>query len=72
PALALRAHAVLVAERLVLAAAVVAAGAGTTPALALLTPLLTVSVITQSRMRSRHEFPAPLADGGPTLPGPRP
>ncbi|AGP60772.1 UbiA family prenyltransferase [Streptomyces rapamycinicus] len=73
PALALRAHAVLVAERLVLAAAVVAAGAGAAPALALLTPLLAVSVITQSRMRSRHEFPAPpLADGGPTLPDPRP
>nr|WP_202543788.1 UbiA family prenyltransferase [Streptomyces sp. SID8382] len=72
PALALRAHAVLVCERLVLAAAVVAAGAGAVPALALLTPLLAVSVITQSRMRSRHEFPAPLADGRPTLPDPRP
>jgi 4-hydroxybenzoate polyprenyltransferase/geranylgeranylglycerol-phosphate geranylgeranyltransferase len=55
--LALRSHEVLVAERLVLAAAVIAGGWGALPALALLLPALTVSVLTQRHMRARHEFP---------------
>ncbi|MER6142330.1 UbiA family prenyltransferase [Streptomyces sparsogenes] len=68
---ALRAHQVLVAERLVLAAAVLATGAGTAPALAVLVPCLAVSVVTQARMRAAYEFPtpphhpAPVPDPGP-------
>jgi len=57
PARALRAHAVLVAERLILAGAVLAGGRGPAPALAVLAPLLALSVATQARMRTRHEFP---------------
>jgi geranylgeranylglycerol-phosphate geranylgeranyltransferase len=57
PGRALRAHEVLVAERLVLAAAVLAGGWGLFPALAVLVPLLGFSVLTQARMRTRHEFP---------------
>jgi 4-hydroxybenzoate polyprenyltransferase/geranylgeranylglycerol-phosphate geranylgeranyltransferase len=54
---ALRAHQVLVAERLVLACAVVAAGAGAPFALAVLLPVVAFSVITQNSMRARHEIP---------------
>ncbi|BBB01325.1 putative UbiA prenyltransferase [Actinacidiphila reveromycinica] len=58
---ALRAHEVLVVERLVLTAAVVAAGAGAPVALCLLAPLLAFSVVTQAVMRARHELPPPAA-----------
>jgi geranylgeranylglycerol-phosphate geranylgeranyltransferase len=54
---ALGAHELLVAERLVLAGAVVAGAAGVGPALLVLLPALAFSVITQARMRARHEFP---------------
>ncbi|WP_328617557.1 UbiA family prenyltransferase [Amycolatopsis sp. NBC_00355] len=56
---ALRAHELLVAERLVLAAAVVAGAAGARFALALAAPVLAFSLVTQALMRSRHEFPVP-------------
>ncbi|EST38184.1 hypothetical protein N566_08865, partial [Streptomycetaceae bacterium MP113-05] len=60
--LALRSHEVLVAERLVLAAAVLAGGWGATAALGLLLPALALSILTQRHMRARHEFPpAPTA-----------
>ena len=64
--IALRAHELLVAERLVLAAAVIAGAVGPWPALALLTPALAFSLITQALMRSRHEFPVPPARGKDT------
>lgn len=57
PALALRAHEVLVAERLVLAGAVMAGGWGAGVAGAVTGPLLVVSLLTQAGMRRRHEFP---------------
>ncbi|MFJ1748711.1 UbiA family prenyltransferase [Streptomyces sp. NPDC088116] len=57
PALALRAHEVLVVERLVLAGAVMAGGWGAAVAGAVTGPLLVVSLLTQARMRRRHEFP---------------
>ncbi|MFI0817318.1 UbiA family prenyltransferase [Streptomyces sp. NPDC021098] len=74
PVRALRAHEILVAERLILAGAVLSGGWGPTPALTLLTPLLALSVLTQRRMRARHEFPPegaeptahPLPDRAPT------
>lgn len=53
---ALRAHQVLVAERLVLASAVTAAGAGAAFAVAVLLPVCTFSVIIQNVMRPRHEI----------------
>ncbi|MFG2196435.1 UbiA family prenyltransferase [Streptomyces sp. NPDC048639] len=56
PPRALAAHEVLVSERLVLAAAVVAGGIGPTAALSLLLPLLAVTVLAQSRMRARYEL----------------
>jgi len=56
---ALHAHELLVAERLVLAAAVIAGAAGTRFALALTAPVLAFSLVTQALMRSRHEFPVP-------------
>ncbi|WNV87110.1 UbiA family prenyltransferase [Umezawaea sp. Da 62-37] len=56
---ALRAHKVLVAERLVLACAVTAAGAGAPFAVAVLLPIVAFSVITQNAMRTRHEIPPP-------------
>lgn len=59
--LALRSHEVLVGERLVLAAAVLAGGWGMLPALGWLLPLLALSLLTQQRMRGRHEFPADAA-----------
>lgn len=54
---ALRAHEVLVGERLVLAGAVLAGGWGAVTGLAVLLPLLAVSLPAQRRMRRRHEFP---------------
>ncbi|QFU88213.1 UbiA family prenyltransferase [Amycolatopsis sp. YIM 10] len=54
---ALRAHEVLVGERLVLAAAVVAGSAGPAFALAVLVPVLVLSLATQAVMRARHEIP---------------
>ncbi|OLR93895.1 ubiquinone biosynthesis protein UbiA [Actinokineospora bangkokensis] len=54
---ALRAHEVLVAERLVLACAVTAAGAGAAFAVTVLVPVLVFSVLTQNAMRSTHEIP---------------
>lgn len=53
---ALRAHEVLVAERLVLAAAVLALTVPVVPVVALLLPVLVFSVWTQAAMRSRHEI----------------
>ncbi|MEU1804401.1 UbiA family prenyltransferase [Streptomyces sp. NPDC019937] len=73
PARALRAHEVLVAERLILAAAVLAGGRGPAPALAVLVPLLALSLLTQARLRARHEFPPDdgEAEGSPeTVPRP--
>ncbi|CAM03916.1 4-hydroxybenzoate polyprenyltransferase/geranylgeranylglycerol-phosphate geranylgeranyltransferase [Saccharopolyspora erythraea NRRL 2338] len=62
---ALRAHELLVAERLVLAAAVVAGAAGGRFAVALVLPVLLFSLLTQALMRARHEFPpAAVAAGG--------
>ncbi|MFF1417765.1 UbiA family prenyltransferase [Streptomyces sp. NPDC058280] len=82
--LALRSHEVLVGERLVLAGAVLAGGWGPVAGLAVLLPLLAISLVTQRRMRARHEFP-PEAPGalsrrqgavaparGTALPRPRP
>ncbi|MEV0643202.1 UbiA family prenyltransferase [Streptomyces sp. NPDC050619] len=54
---ALRAHEVLVAERLVLAAAVSAGGQGPGTAAAVVVPVLLFSLVTQKLMRSGHEFP---------------
>jgi geranylgeranylglycerol-phosphate geranylgeranyltransferase len=53
---ALRAHELLVGERLVLAIAVTAGAAGPVAALALL-PLMVFSLVVQALMRARHEFP---------------
>ncbi|QUH03717.1 UbiA family prenyltransferase [Saccharopolyspora erythraea] len=62
---ALRAHELLVAERLVLAAAVFAGAAGGRFAVALVLPVLLFSLLTQALMRARHEFPpAAVAAGG--------
>jgi geranylgeranylglycerol-phosphate geranylgeranyltransferase len=70
-AVALRAHKVLVVERLVLTAAVIAAGTGARTVLWLLAPVLVFSVVTQRAMRSRHELPPPAAvqPGGEGRPG---
>lgn len=54
---ALRSHAVLVAERLVLADALLVPGLGLPAALLILAPMLAVTVVTQRTMRTRHEFP---------------
>lgn len=56
PRKALRAHEILVAERLVLAGAVVSRGLGSAWALVLLAAALAVSLTTQSLLRTRHEF----------------
>ncbi|MFL6162125.1 MAG: UbiA family prenyltransferase [Jatrophihabitantaceae bacterium] len=53
---ALRAHAMLVLERVVLAAAVVGLGLGIGWQLALAVPLVALTGWTQSRMRSQHEL----------------
>ncbi|MBV8933906.1 MAG: UbiA family prenyltransferase [Kutzneria sp.] len=71
PTVALRAHSILVVERLVLAGAVLAGGVGFLPAAAVLVPALAVSVLTQATMRERHEFPTGLdAPGRAGLPDP--
>ncbi|MEU7476411.1 UbiA family prenyltransferase [Lentzea sp. NPDC042327] len=57
PRRALRSHELLVAERLVLAAAVVAGAAGPWTAVLVVAPALAFSLVLQARMRSRHEFP---------------
>ncbi|MFD7504258.1 UbiA family prenyltransferase [Streptomyces sp. NPDC059850] len=54
---ALRAHEVLVAERLILAGAVLAGGWPLPQTLAVLIPLLTLSVLTQATLRAHHEIP---------------
>lgn len=59
PRTALRAHGVLVVERLILAAALLVPGAGPVTALAVLVPALLLTVTTQRAMRARHEFPDP-------------
>ncbi|MGA8117483.1 MAG: UbiA family prenyltransferase [Actinocatenispora sp.] len=53
---ALRSHEVLVAERLVLAGALLVPSLGLPVALAILVPMLAVTLGTQRAMRSRHEF----------------
>lgn len=60
---ALRAHEVLVLERIWFAGAVLAIGFGFARALALLLPALALTWWTQVRMRSGYEF----GDGGPAL-----
>ncbi|SES14505.1 4-hydroxybenzoate polyprenyltransferase/geranylgeranylglycerol-phosphate geranylgeranyltransferase [Lentzea xinjiangensis] len=64
PRRALRSHETLVAERLVLTAAVVAGAAGPVTALLVLVPALAFSLVLQGRMRSRHEFPDEASNGG--------
>ncbi|MFE0488292.1 MULTISPECIES: UbiA family prenyltransferase [Streptomyces] len=66
---ALRAHEVLVAERLVLAAAVLAGARGVVTATVVLLPVLLFSLVTQKLMRAGHEFPpapAPLFGKDPS------
>lgn len=57
---ALRAHAVLVVERVVLASAVVGLGLGVGWQLALVIPLAVLTWSTQSAMRTRHELGSPV------------
>ncbi|MFF5016554.1 UbiA family prenyltransferase [Streptomyces sp. NPDC001165] len=57
PRVALRAHEVLVAERLVLADALLVPRLGPTAALGILGPLLVLTIGVQRTMRSGHEFP---------------
>lgn len=57
PRAALRAHELLVAERLVLAGAVIAGATGPLFAFTLTAPVLAFSLVTQALMRSGHEFP---------------
>lgn len=54
---ALRAHKLLVIERLVLACAVLLTGVGVRTAVLVLLPVLVFSGLTQALMRSRHELP---------------
>ncbi|MFD0373315.1 UbiA family prenyltransferase [Streptomyces sp. NPDC127114] len=56
PRTALRAHEVLVAERIVLADALLVPGLGPALALGILVPLLVLTLGVQHRMRSGHEF----------------
>jgi geranylgeranylglycerol-phosphate geranylgeranyltransferase len=63
----LRAHEVLVAERLVLASAVVAGGRGLVTAVVVLGPALVVSVLAQSWLRARHEFPSSVPSRSPAV-----
>ncbi|HEY0640562.1 MAG TPA: UbiA family prenyltransferase [Pseudonocardiaceae bacterium] len=65
---ALRAHELLVIERLGLACAVIAAGLGGAVAVTLLLPALAVTWWTQSRMRAAHEFG--VAPSGAVTPDP--
>jgi len=63
---ALRAHSVLVIERVVLASAVVGLGLGVAWQLGLAVPMVALTWWTQSQMRTRHE----LGSATPTLPTP--
>ncbi|GAA1403763.1 hypothetical protein GCM10009639_49050 [Kitasatospora putterlickiae] len=54
---ALRSHEVLVIERMVLAAALLVPGFGGPVVIAVLVPLLALTLGTQQAMRSRYEFP---------------
>jgi geranylgeranylglycerol-phosphate geranylgeranyltransferase len=65
-AVALRAHSVLVIERVVLASAVVGLGLGVAWQLGLAVPMVALTWWTQSQMRRRHE----LGSATPTLPAP--
>lgn len=56
PPVALKAHAILVAERVMLAGAFIGLAAGPAATLATAVPALLVTVLLQSRMRSRYEF----------------
>lgn len=56
PRVALRAHEVLVAERVVLAGALLVPGLGPPAALGLVVPLLSLTLATQRGMRARYEF----------------
>lgn len=60
--IALRAHEVLVAERLVLASALLAPGLGVPMAVGILALVLAVTLATQRTMRSRHEFPPDVSE----------
>jgi geranylgeranylglycerol-phosphate geranylgeranyltransferase len=64
---ALRAHEVLVVERLVLASAAVAGGLGLPVAVALLVPMAALTLVTQRSMRAGHEI-APTAAASLELP----
>ncbi|WP_305788016.1 UbiA family prenyltransferase [Symbioplanes lichenis] len=55
--LSLRSHEVLVVERMVLAAALLVPGLGGATVLAILAPLLALTLVSQQTMRSRYEFP---------------
>ncbi|WP_405623687.1 UbiA family prenyltransferase [Streptomyces sp. NBC_00076] len=57
---ALRGHEVLVAERLVLAAGVIAGALGPATAALAVVPVLLFSLVTQKLMRAGHEFPPAL------------
>lgn len=65
---ALRAHELLVLERIGFAGAAVGLGFGLLPAIAVVVPALTVSWWTQSRMRAGYEL-GPAAGPGPTATG---
>ncbi|GAA4548924.1 UbiA family prenyltransferase [Amycolatopsis samaneae] len=67
---ALRAHEILVAERVLLAGAFVSLGGGALTGLPILAAVLAVSLATQRKMRHRHEFGVPGAvpvDAGTVL-----
>ena len=63
-AFALHMHEVLCLERIVLASALIAWGAGTAAAIGVGVPALTVTWLSQVKLRARHEFatlPVPAA-----------
>ncbi|MBW8484297.1 UbiA family prenyltransferase [Actinomadura parmotrematis] len=68
PAVALRAHALLVVERTVLACAFVGLAAGPAAALLAAAPAVLVTALLQARMRAHHEFgrPAPIMEDNRT------
>jgi geranylgeranylglycerol-phosphate geranylgeranyltransferase len=63
--IALRAHEVLVAERLVLADALLVPSLGLPVALGILAPVLVITLGTQRAMRARHEFASSTSSGRP-------
>ena len=65
---ALRAHELLVLERLCLAAVVIGLGLGGWPALALLAPALTLTWWSQRALRTWYEFGGPTAPTGAATP----